>query len=101
MFSAGIVVALAIATAGCRVGGPSYEASPDDPLDASADARADTSVAPEGAAPAADAGGGEASAGDAAQDDAGDDGGCNPPAPVEVCDPVCNTGCMFLSRCNI
>jgi hypothetical protein len=29
------------------------------------------------------------------------DGGCAPPFSSTVCDPVCNTGCGFLLRCDV
>jgi hypothetical protein len=32
---------------------------------------------------------------------ADDSGPCEPPFPVEVCDPVCNTGCAALLRCDV
>jgi hypothetical protein len=103
----------ACSASGCRIGGPSGETiTPDAEADRPTDAGVDTSVPADTGgtvstsdADAPDASGeGDASGnagGDAALSDAGAAAACAPPAPVLTCDPVCNTGCPFLSRCNV
>jgi hypothetical protein len=38
---------------------------------------------------------------DATADQQTADASCSAPAPVNVCDPVCNVGCAALTRCNV
>jgi hypothetical protein len=91
-----LVVALAL---GCRFGGPTEAPDAPAPPDltppgadgsALADAPVDSSVPSslaEDAAPASDG-------------TPGPDG-CSAPFPVVGCDPVCNTGCPPVSRCDV
>jgi hypothetical protein len=91
---AALILLLAL---GCRFGGPTQpaEAIPVVPGDAAADrdASADRPADP---------------LADAAIDvlvvrapDVGEPDGCVAPSPPAVCDPVCNTGCPALSRCDV
>jgi hypothetical protein len=117
-----LAVGLSLAVFACRFGGPTgdpsapvdgvgvagtggapgMDAMPDDDVGPDVDERADAS---DGAAGAGgdvirDGGGGAATDGHAA-DAPADDGGCAPPFTSAVCDPVCNTGCAVLSRCDV
>jgi len=75
---------------GCRFGGPDPAPVISAPaLDAAADAGADAPVelAMDGFTITAP--------------DAGEPDGCAAPAAPAVCDPVCNTGCPAVSRCDV
>ena len=72
---------------GCRFGGPGPAPETDPPLpdaaaQVAADAPLDTLVM-------------------SAPDAATAPGGCAAPTPATGCDPVCNTGCPMLSRCDV
>jgi len=110
MNARGWALVMLLSAAACRVGGPTVDDS-DIGDDAGHDAGgADTSASNEASAPV-EGGSGDAGASDALAD-AGDggaahdgassgDGACVAPAPVTTCDPVCNTGCAALSRCDL
>jgi hypothetical protein len=97
-----VFAVLVAASGGCRVGGPSEDTAPyviSQPDGAPrADGDADGAVAPDGGSD--DDGGGDPPD---AQPDAPDpgDGSCSPTFTSTTCDPVCNTGCTGLNRCNI
>jgi hypothetical protein len=120
-----IVLAGWLLAAACRLGGPSPWSAPPEAGTAGAPGAADAPVgaggpeggltsAQEGGAPGAgpvvvaDGPGAAATvpADAGAQDASGDaavaaGAGCSPPFAAEVCDPVCNTGCPPLSRCDV
>ena len=103
----------ALGASGCRIGGPSGETmTPDAEADLPVDAGVDASVPADTGGPVAssDAAAADASdegdargnaGGDAAPADAASGAACTPPTTIQTCDPVCNTGCPFLSRCNV
>ena len=82
------IACLATMLAACRVGGPETPPPIADAADAST------------ASP--DAGAASDTAADVAAIDVASDGGgsCEPPFSVEGCEPVCNTGCPALLRCD-
>ena len=102
-----MILAGCLLVAACRLGGPSGE-SPRSPDATTADAPAAVD-APAGAARsdgraegAQEDGVGSPEAGFAGASDTGGSGArCLPPFAAEVCDPVCNTGCPLLSRCDV
>jgi hypothetical protein len=85
---------LLLMAAGCRWGGPS-EGPPATAPDAAADVLASSDAAP------LDLRDEEVDAGPAAVDSAAPAGRCQPPFSSAVCDPVCNSGCPALSRCDV
>jgi hypothetical protein len=108
---------LCLLVCGCRFGGPSGEASvvSDDPAEAStavdggpersvAEPPLDQSVPEPPPDASSEDGRSEAAAsldGSSEAPPAPADGGCNPPFESAVCDPVCNTGCPALLRCDV
>jgi hypothetical protein len=92
-----MILAGSLLVAACRLGGPPGW-SPRPPDAATADAPAVDAPTGGGAddvAPAPPEAGAQDASGDAAV------AGCMPPFAAEVCDPVCNTGCPPLSRCDV
>jgi hypothetical protein len=96
-----VILASWLVVAACRLGGPSGWSPPDarTPDAPAVDARGevvplvdarDEVVPLDGGAPDT---GGDATAAAGA--------GCVPPFAAEVCDPVCNSGCPPLSRCDV
>jgi hypothetical protein len=103
----GLAILALAGTLGCRVGGPTT-GDDGDPADASRPvdaAAADTATNPPDPTPDAgpvvvpDASADDASAAVDAPDPG--DGGCAPTFTSKVCDPVCNTGCAALTRCDV
>jgi hypothetical protein len=96
------MAAIAAASGGCRVGGPSEDTAP---YVISMPDGAPANDGDAGGAVGSDGGGGDDGAVDPpdAKPDAPDpgDGGCSPTFTSTTCDPVCNTGCTGLDRCNI
>jgi hypothetical protein len=86
----------------CRFGGPGPAPAVDLPDGASSPtgmSAADTAVAADPpAAPDAEPAEAALPAADATP---APDGGCGAPTAPAVCDPVCNTGCPNLSRCDV
>jgi hypothetical protein len=76
----------------CRFGGPG--APPESTAPPPADAAPDVAIA-------ADADLAPADAITNTAPDASEPDGCAAPAPPAVCDPVCNTGCPAVSRCDV
>jgi hypothetical protein len=124
-----LLIAIAL-IAGCRVGGPTTDAEgfDDDGGRSGIDGSVNDGSTADGGGPkpGVDSGGGntdsgkppvgsDGSAGDAQTGPDGGvidashpdtstnqgDGGCSPTGPVTTCDPVCNTGCPGLSRCDL
>jgi hypothetical protein len=90
-----VVTWLCVAGTACRFGGPTGDPSlPIEVVD---------SGARMGDAPPVDASNESDLADDADASDGATDaqGGCAPPFSSAVCDPVCNTGCAALSRCDV
>jgi hypothetical protein len=73
----------------CRVGGPEAPA-PGPPGGAAADAASPPVAVPDAAPAMPDT-----------ETDVATGAACEPPFPVDVCEPVCNSGCPALSRCDV
>jgi hypothetical protein len=82
---------------GCRFGGPTGAPVPPDATGPAAEVAAPADAAAPSAEVAADATLVDATA----PVEVSPPAGCAPPAPVSGCDPVCNTGCPPLSRCDV
>ena len=80
-----IILLAATMLAACRVGGPDAPA-------AGADAGSPPIRLADAATATPEVG---------SDDGAGVVGACEPPFTTEVCEPVCNTGCPTLSRCDV
>jgi hypothetical protein len=91
-------LAVVLVLAGCRFGGPSGlpEAPGGDAAPAGAEVAAVIDLAP----PPVESDGGSAAGPDLAGVEA-PPSACGAPFTPAVCDPVCNTGCPALSRCDV
>jgi hypothetical protein len=105
-----VLLGLLATLAACRLGGPpAWSPAPDSAAEVGLDGGvagedgAGPALPPDGAGFTDSPPGRDSPADDPISPDAGADAGsgCLPPFAAEVCDPVCNSGCPPLSRCDV